>query len=576
MLGLIGAAGCGDDEVPMTTTDGGMDATNQDGATDAETPTQSIAEIVAGDARFSTLAAALSGAGLVDTFADEEGSFTVFAPTDDAFALLPEGLVAGLDAATLETVLKYHVVSGEVPAATAVTLDSADTLAEISLKLTVDGETLYLDGLTAVIETDVRATNGIVHVIDSVLIPGDFPGTLAELMAAYPRVSTVTGAAGEDVVAALSGEDDLTVFAPENAAFDGLELPEDQAALDSIILYHALAGARSAEAVVAARTLKTANGAYIAVQADDSGVALFDSMNTSNVLYADRTASNGVLHVIDTVVVPPGNLAEVATAAGLSTLVQFVTEADLAGAITGEDEYTIFAPTNEAFARLPEGADLSAVLADVLLHHVVAGVADSAAVATVIAAESNVETATGADDNAFTPTVVGDDIVIDGLTKVTAVDVPAANGVIHVIDSVMLPADIAFPGNLAEAAQAYPMLDSLVDAVINADAAVATALTGEDELTVFAPYNPAFAGVDTSMNLTPVLTYHVVAGANDSTAVVGLVGDDVETVNGATVAVEAGPTLRDGMDNVRGVVRVDLRTSNGIIHVIDGVLMPPS
>ena len=86
------------------------------------------------------------------------------------------------------------------------------------------------------------------------------------------------------------------------------------------------------------------------MQASDAGVKLFDSANSPNVIYTDINASNGVLHLIDGVLIPPGNIAEVATANGFSTLVDLVTTAGLAGAVTGEDELTVFAPTNDAFA----------------------------------------------------------------------------------------------------------------------------------------------------------------------------------------------------------------------------------
>ena len=169
ITGLLALNACGDDDDSMAGVDGGPDAT-ADAAAD-----QTIAEIVSSDDRFSTLAGALTQAELVSTF-EGEGPFTVFAPTNDAFALLPDGLVAGLDAATLDAVLKYHVIGAAVPASAALETDSATTLAEIDIALNVSGETLYINGLTAVIETDIAASNGVIHVIDSVLIPATSQG----------------------------------------------------------------------------------------------------------------------------------------------------------------------------------------------------------------------------------------------------------------------------------------------------------------------------------------------------------------------------------------------------------------
>jgi uncharacterized surface protein with fasciclin (FAS1) repeats len=132
-----------------------------------------IAEIASGDDRFETLTAALSAAGLVETL-QGEGPFTVFAPTDDAFAALPEGSVESLledPTGALTDILLYHVVSGEVDAATVVGLTTATTVngADVAIAV-VDGKVI-LNGNAEVIITDIMASNGIIHVIDAVILP---------------------------------------------------------------------------------------------------------------------------------------------------------------------------------------------------------------------------------------------------------------------------------------------------------------------------------------------------------------------------------------------------------------------
>ena len=130
-----------------------------------------IVDIAVGDGRFGTLVAALQAAGLVDTL-QGEGPFTVFAPTDDAFAKLPEGTVDALlaDIPALTDILLYHVVAGNVMAADVVALDSAGTVQGAEVSITVDGNTVMLNDSQVVI-TDIEASNGVIHVIDSVLIP---------------------------------------------------------------------------------------------------------------------------------------------------------------------------------------------------------------------------------------------------------------------------------------------------------------------------------------------------------------------------------------------------------------------
>ncbi len=125
--------------------------------------------VAAGD--FTTLAKALQTAGLVETLKGA-GPFTVFAPTDDAFAKLPAGALDALlkDKAKLTAVLTYHVVPGKVMAADVVKLDSANTVNGKSVKIKVAGGTVMVDG-AKVIKTDIKCSNGVIHVIDSVILP---------------------------------------------------------------------------------------------------------------------------------------------------------------------------------------------------------------------------------------------------------------------------------------------------------------------------------------------------------------------------------------------------------------------
>lgn len=123
---------------------------------------------------FNTLAAALKAAGLVDAL-KSEGPFTVFAPTDEAFSKLPEGTVETLlkpeNKDKLVDILTYHVVSGNVMAKQAVTLDKATALNKKSIILAVEGESLTLNGNAKVVKADIETSNGVIHVIDNVILP---------------------------------------------------------------------------------------------------------------------------------------------------------------------------------------------------------------------------------------------------------------------------------------------------------------------------------------------------------------------------------------------------------------------
>lgn len=154
-----------------------------------------IVDTAVGAGSFGTLAAALEAGDLIDTLKGE-GPFTVFAPTDEAFAKLPEGTVADLlkpeNKAKLVEILTYHVVPGKVMASDVVTLESADTVAGKPVTISVSEGTVSINDAT-VVKTDIEASNGVIHVIDSVLLPpSDAPaaGSVVEPIAAAPVMGT--------------------------------------------------------------------------------------------------------------------------------------------------------------------------------------------------------------------------------------------------------------------------------------------------------------------------------------------------------------------------------------------------
>ena len=162
---VIAACSSSDDEAAETTTTAAMTET-----TEAMTENTIVDVAIANE--FNTLVAAVQAAGLVETL-QGEGPFTVFAPTDEAFAALPEGTLESLleDPAALAEILTYHVVSGAVLAADVVGLDSATTVQGEDISIEVIDGGVVLNGSANVVATDVEASNGVVHVIDAVILP---------------------------------------------------------------------------------------------------------------------------------------------------------------------------------------------------------------------------------------------------------------------------------------------------------------------------------------------------------------------------------------------------------------------
>jgi uncharacterized surface protein with fasciclin (FAS1) repeats len=175
VVGLVlSAAACGSSKATTkasTATTAAATATTK-AMTDAK-PADIVDTAVAAGS-FKTLAKALTAAGLVDTLKGP-GPFTVFAPTDDAFAKLPAGTLDDLlkpeNKAKLAAILTYHVVSGKVMAADVVKLKMAKTVNGKDVTIAVTGADVMLNGTTKVTKTDIAASNGIIHVIDSVLLP---------------------------------------------------------------------------------------------------------------------------------------------------------------------------------------------------------------------------------------------------------------------------------------------------------------------------------------------------------------------------------------------------------------------
>ena len=251
---------------------------------------------------FTTLVKAVQAAGLVETL-KSEGPFTVFAPTDAAFAKLPEGTVAALlnDLPKLRAVLKYHVVAGKVTAADVVQLKSAKTVLGQSVMVNAS------DGVKVnsanVVKTDILCSNGVIHVIDTVLLPQDDLLDVANKAGAFKTLSTAVYAAG--LADALRGPGPFTVFAPTDEAF--AKLPEGTVAallkqpekLKAVLTYHVVSGELTASDVVKLKEAKTLQGQKLAIDTS-SGV----KVNNARVVQTDVAAANGVIHVIDTVLLP--------------------------------------------------------------------------------------------------------------------------------------------------------------------------------------------------------------------------------------------------------------------------------
>ena len=290
-------------------------------AAPAQAATKDIVDTALGAGSFKTLVQAVQAAGLVDTLKGT-GPFTVFAPSDEAFAKLPAATLQSLLAnpTQLRSVLTYHVVSGKVSAADVVKLTSAKTVQGADVTITVSGATVRLNGTSTVTATDIQATNGVIHVIDTVLLPPAQAATPTPAAQAAPRdiVDTAVAAGSfrtlvqavqaAGLVETLKGPGPFTVLAPTDAAFAKLPpatlqgLLANPAQLRQVLTYHVLPGKALASDVVKLSSAKTVQGENITIAVSGGTVRL---NGTSTVTQTDIQTSNGVIHVIDTVLLPP-------------------------------------------------------------------------------------------------------------------------------------------------------------------------------------------------------------------------------------------------------------------------------
>ena len=524
-----------------------------------------------------TLVAALSHVGLVATL-QSPGPFTVFAPTDQAFAN------AGIDIADFDTqeekdrltdILTYHVIDGEVPSSAVTDGMTATMVNGDTASFTVaDGKVSIGDA--SVTLADVPASNGVIHVIDTVLMP---PMDITEIAQSTGIHNALVAAIVQaDLLSTLQGDGPFTVFAPTDQAFtdaqidlNALDTPEGKDALTNILLYHVVDGEVPSSAVTDCLSTDAVNSDPLSFSVGDNVM-----VNDAIVTAADVTASNGVIHVIDKVLTPtktPRDIPRTAQCTGVhNSLVDAVIQAELLTTLQGPGPFTLFAPTDQAFTDAnidladfdtPEG---KASLANILQYHLISGEVMSGDLT----------------DGMVATAVNGDELTVD-LTSgvkineatVTSPDVATSNGVIHVIDKVLMPP--VGPLNIPATAANTGIHNTLVQAITQAD--LLSTLEGDGPFTVFAPTDQAFsdanidlAALDTPEGktaLTEILQYHVVSGSVASSALTDCMEADSITNQPLSFTVDNGVMVNDA-----NVILADQQASNGIIHVIDKVLSP--
>lgn len=611
---------------------------------------------------FNILALAVTAAGLVPDLSDPEADLTVFAPTDAAFVALANdlgldvdpddeqgvfdalaGALAGLNDGDpiplLKNILLYHVSPGAKLLSQVGGLEEVPTLLEGATFSPVDGKLVDNDpdlkdpGLVL---TDLEVENGVIHVIDRVLIPIDIPGNEPQQITVEAEDMHLSGysvrhdkdASGDELIKLTSKQGSAST------TFDGVSGQYDL----ELFYFDEIDGKSTIDVLVNGETIKTIKldqhlGGFVAT-AGNATSATIEGLHLNNGDTVEFVGTRDFFEFarIDKAVFSPTEekptIAELATENGnFEILLKALEAAELTSPfVDPESDLTVFAPTDEAFFKLAQdfgyegdandkaaifdaiaGAlaglndgDPIPVLKNVLLYHVSPGAKLLEDVAALEDVPTLLEGATFSPDG--TSLVDNEPDLQDPTLQAT--DLMASNGVVHVIDRVLIPLDI--PGNGP----------TIVDTVVGSDdfnilalAVGAAGLVGalsdpEADLTVFAPTDAAFvalakdlgldvdpsdeqgvfdalAGALSDLNdgdpiplLKSILEYHVSPGAKLLEDVAAL--EDVPTLlEGATFSpvdgklVDNEPDLKDP-----GLVTTDLEVENGVIHVIDRVLIP--
>ena len=587
-------------------------------------PSNNIVELATSTSDLSTLVTAITTADLTSVL-QGEGPFTVFAPTNAAFDNLEDGVLQTLldNPDLLAEVLQYHVVSGQVMSTDLSNGEVSTLLSGKTIDVSITDGVVTLNNNAMVTNADNEASNGVVHIIDEVLLPEGFElpkDNIVTIASETPSLSILVDALTmfPDLTDALSSDGNYTVFAPTNDAFTALLGVIGQSSLDDVpenvierlLKYHVISSAALmsgdlTDGQMAATLLSNDDKITVGISGSDV------TINEANVTTANVEASNGIVHIVDAVLVPSLELSIVNSIVepayfnkDFSILTEAVVTADLLGTlINSEANYTLFAPNNDAFeeAGITSLEGLTANdLAPVLTYHVL----DSEVFGDGLPATGSAITSLGGD---FYLSINDNGVFLNGLTKVTTATLSGEamdydNGVVHLIDRTLVSAsndivDIAVAASEASEAAEFGQLVAALTAVEEDETAadLITVLKGEGPFTVFAPTDAAFAslyelagvadftalvnavGITT---IEAVLKYHVVNARVFSTDLPNLSSNTITTLGGDFMLNLGSLTITDTDAALElgsadaAIVDTDILATNGVIHVIDEVILP--
>ncbi|XP_078078422.1 periostin-like isoform X4 [Mustelus asterias] len=501
------------------------------------------------------------------------GSFTFFAPSDDAWMLLDaeirDALLSNVNIELLNA-LHYHMVNYRL-----LTKDMKDGMTvqsmynELGILINHYPNGIVTVNCAKILSANQIATNGIVHVIDRVITA--VGNTIADVIEGMEELSSLRAAAtASGLLETLSKDGHYTVFAPTNEAFDGLSqemlerILSDPVALKAMLNYHILNSVQCSEAIMSGSTYATLEGTHLEIGCDGDSLTVNGQRMVNR---KDIVTSNGVIHLIDKVLIPDAAMQVLELTNGKqTTFYDLVKETGVSASLTEDHEYTLLAPLNDAFDADVMGLD-QRILKVILKNHIL----KLKVVLNELHNGQKLETLGGNFLRVFiyrTAVCIENSCMLRGSKE-------GRNGIIHMIRKVIVPSEKSMLQILRDDPR-FSIFLTLAES-----AGLTELLTEEGDWTLFVPTNDVFESLSSEElkqltsdrnALRQILLYHLLKGV--------YVGGGIEYgVTNVLKSYQGGRVMVKLVNNTMLVNNVkskepDLMANNGVIHVVNSLLFP--
>ncbi|XP_078698491.1 transforming growth factor-beta-induced protein ig-h3-like isoform X1 [Branchiostoma floridae x Branchiostoma belcheri] len=530
-------------------------------------------------------------AGLTDQL-ENEGAFTVFAPSNEAWAELPQEVIDALVSnvnVELRNALLYHMAEGVEEIKDFSNDRMLRTLYRNSpMRINNYGDSIYTVNCGRILRPNQRATNGIVHIIDKVVTPTT--GTIDDFVSNNDRFATLrTAITAAGLSEMIQGEGPFTLFAPTNEAFNKIP-PEtlnrilgDADSLDALLKYHILDSGFCSAFITRRHKLRTMEGSRVNVSCGRGEVGDEFRVNQEvKIVESDIVTDNGIIHVIDSVLIPNAakNVAEMSQSVAPPAINEYLSSSGIIDEMAEGGPWTILAPTDQAFEALP--ADVQSRLAtdtafqkEIIGRHIVEGQLTGRK----LIQGQDLRAIDG--DTTLRTSLYRKTFCIDNACAYKG-DHEANNGAVILIDRVLMPAE----GSLWDLIDKDGSFSTLKTAIQTAG--LVDVFKNPAVFTVFAPTNEAFENLPAgaldellanSEDLANLLQYHVIGQMWHRKAMRPNIKYRLPSVQGEKLELVRAKDEESNeyVVTINGKAKItqgETLASNGLLHVIDQVLVP--